>query len=397
MSENEKMNNNSVDNDQEPQIPESKKNEYSGFLKTLSTFTGDIYSLTCPSFLLSGVSTLEYGQYWADYPELFAAISKPTDEAERALAVLKWFMSTLYGSFASRKDKEKIEKKPFNPILGEQFLARWKEINGCGETVLFSEQVSHHPPISAVYLENKHAGVSANGHTGQKTHFKATSARIDVIQVGHIIVRLRDYDDKYLIMLPPLQILGLWRGAPYVELSGTSVIQSQNFNTVIEFSGKGWISGEKHTFSSVVRRNGSKDPLFTASGTWSGKSTLENHTTNEKSVFLDVGASNRASPIIEPIEKQNELESIRLWQHVAKAINEGDFSTASKLKGEIEQRQRDKVKRGEETVLQYFDWMEEDEEFLSLYDSISNKSQLENKYKEKGSWVYKKVLSKNNN
>ncbi|CAG8554581.1 13787_t:CDS:2 [Dentiscutata heterogama] len=397
MGENEKTNNNSVDNDQETKIPESSKNEYSGFLKTLSTFTGDIYSLTCPSFLLSGVSTLEYGQYWADYPELFASISKPTDEAERALAVLKWFVSTLYGSFASRKDKEKIEKKPFNPILGEQFLAKWEEINGCGETVLFSEQVSHHPPVSAIYLENKHAGVSANGHTGQKTQFRATAARIDVIQVGHIIVHLRDYDDKYLIMLPSLQILGLWRGAPYVELSGTSVIQSQNFNTVIEFSGRGWISGEKHTFSSVIRRNDSKDPLYTASGTWSGKSILENHITNEKSVFLDVGASKRASPIIEPIEKQNELESIRLWQHVANAINEGDFSTASKLKGEIEQRQREKVKRGEETVLQFFDWLEEDDEFLSLYDLINNKSHLENKYKEKGSWVYKKLLFKDNN
>ncbi|CAG8839018.1 22089_t:CDS:2, partial [Racocetra persica] len=187
-------------------------------------------------------------------------------------------------------------------------------------------------------------------------------------------------------MLPSLQILGLWRGAPYVELSGTSVIQSQNFNTVIEFTGKGWISGEKHTFSSVVRRNGSKDPLFTASGTWSGKSTLVNHMTNEKSVFLDVGAKHRATPIIEPIEKQNDLESIKLWQHVSKAINEGDFSTASKLKGEIEQRQRDKVKRGEATVLQYFDWMEEDEEFLSLYNLIGSKLNLENKHKEKGSW-----------
>jgi hypothetical protein len=54
-------NNVDKDSDAELQVPESKKNEFSGFLKTLSTFTGDIYSLTCPSFLLSGVSTLEYG------------------------------------------------------------------------------------------------------------------------------------------------------------------------------------------------------------------------------------------------------------------------------------------------------------------------------------------------
>ena len=58
-------------------------------------------------------------QYWADYPDLFADVAKPNIEIDRAVNVLRWFVSTLYGSFASRKDKEKIEKKPFNPILGK--------------------------------------------------------------------------------------------------------------------------------------------------------------------------------------------------------------------------------------------------------------------------------------
>ncbi|CAG8552505.1 9451_t:CDS:2 [Acaulospora colombiana] len=381
-----------MSDDAEITVPESKKSELSGFLKTLSTFTGDIYGLTCPSFLLSGVSTLEYGQYWADYPELFADIAKPKSEVERAVAVLKWFVSTLYGSFASRKDKDKIEKKPFNPILGEQFLARWNSRNGCGETILFSEQVSHHPPVSAIYLENSKAGVTANGHTGQKSTFRATYARIDVTQVGHIIVRTRDHPDKYLITLPSLQILGLWRGAPYVELSGISVIQSQNYNIVIEFSGKGWISGQKHTFNAVVRKNGENTPLYTVNGDWSGKSVIEKNKTKEKAEFIDIEGSKRAEPVIAPVEEQNPLESINLWQYVAKAINEGDFVTASKLKGEIEQKQRDKVKRGEKVVLQYFDYIPDDKEFLRLDELIDGKFRLGDNNKETGSWVYKKLL-----
>ena len=60
-----------------------------------------------------------YSQYWGDYPELFASISKPSKEIDRAVSVFKWYVSTLYGSFSSRKDREKIEKKPFNPILGK--------------------------------------------------------------------------------------------------------------------------------------------------------------------------------------------------------------------------------------------------------------------------------------
>ncbi|CAJ0764813.1 8850_t:CDS:2 [Entrophospora sp. SA101] len=350
---------------------ESKRTELSGFLKTLSTFTGDIYSLTCPSFLLSGVSTLEYGQYWGDYPEVFANISKPSKEVDRIINVFKWYVSTLYGSFASRKDKEKIEKKPFNPILGEQFFARWNDIDGCGETSLFSEQVSHHPPVSAFYLENKKAGVFASA--GQKTNFRPTAARIDVIQVGHILIRLRDHPEHYLITLPSLQILGLWRGSPYVEISGTSVIQSENYNVVIEFSGKGWISGEKHSFNGVVRRNGSKESLHVITGTWAGLSSLEKGDTKEKSTFFDVEDSKRATPIVTPIDEQGDLESRRLWNY-----------------GDIEQKQRDKVKNGIKSDLQYFEWHDDDQLFLSLEKLIDNKYHLDDKYREKGSWFYKK-------
>lgn len=37
------------------------------------------------------------------------------------LAVTRWFMSTLWGSYASRCTNGLTEKKPYNPILGEQF------------------------------------------------------------------------------------------------------------------------------------------------------------------------------------------------------------------------------------------------------------------------------------
>jgi hypothetical protein len=110
------------------------------------------------------------------------------------------------------------------------------------------------------------------------------------------------------------------------------VIQSDDYNIIIEFSGKGWLSGDKHTFNGVVRKNGSKEQLYIASGTWSGKSTLENCRTNEKATFLDIQGSQRAIPIIAPEEDQNALESRKLWKYVSQAIDSGDFATASRLK-----------------------------------------------------------------
>lgn len=69
------------------------------------------------------------------------------------------------------------EKKPLNPVLGEQFFGSWPApADGSrGETTLVVEQVSHHPPITAYYMENKQAGVSLNGHSGQKTSFSGGS------------------------------------------------------------------------------------------------------------------------------------------------------------------------------------------------------------------------------
>ena len=68
------------------------------------------------------------------------------------------------------------------------------------------------------------------------------------------------------------------------------------------------------------------------------------------------------------------------WQH---------YLPFSILQGEIEQRQRDKVKRGERTILQYFDWIEEDPKYLAL-DEL-NPPLEDERYRERGSWVYKKL------
>lgn len=41
-------------------VPEGQKDSLSSFVATLASFSGDLSSLTCPSFLLSSVSLLEY-------------------------------------------------------------------------------------------------------------------------------------------------------------------------------------------------------------------------------------------------------------------------------------------------------------------------------------------------
>ena len=61
--------------------------------------------------------------------------------------------------FKKKAGHVKEEKKPYNPVLGEQFFCNM------GDATCVCEQVCHHPPISAFYLEDEKAGVSLNGHS----------------------------------------------------------------------------------------------------------------------------------------------------------------------------------------------------------------------------------------
>ena len=72
---------------------------------------------------------------------------KEEEPFERMKRIVKWYLSGFY-------KKPKGLKKPYNPILGETFRCYWEHPNG-SKTFYMSEQVSHHPPISANYVTNR--------------------------------------------------------------------------------------------------------------------------------------------------------------------------------------------------------------------------------------------------
>ncbi|KAF9087478.1 glycerol ethanol, ferric requiring protein [Mortierella sp. AM989] len=320
-------------------VPAEQKDSFRSFIATLAQFSGDLSSLTCPSFLLSSVSLLEYSQYWGDHPKLFASISKGETAEDRLLNVTRWFISTLYGSYTSRSTTAGMEKKPYNPILGEQYFAKWTD-NEIGDTVLKAEQVSHHPPIMGFHLENKKAGVILEGHCGQKSRF-AIPAGIDVSQTGHVILTLPSFQEHYLITLPSLNIRGMVTGRPFVELSGTTyIVSSTGLMTTIDYSTRGYFSGERHSFKATLKPISGSTPFYTAQGVWNGISNYTDVKKNETKLFFDSESDKSVPPELAPLSEMGALESHRLWATVTNAINSKDYAGASKEKSQIEEAQR---------------------------------------------------------
>lgn len=299
---------------------------------------------------MSAQSLTEFSAYWATHPSILTAPAAEPDPAKRAALVLKWFLSTLKHQYASRSEKYGNEKKPLNPFLGELFLGTWSD--DAGETTLISEQVSHHPPVTAYCIRNNKTGIQLEGYNAQKASFKST---IIVKQIGHAVLTIpiesggKKEMEKYLITLPGLHIEGLLFGAPFVELDGqTYITSSTGYTSKIKFSGKGWVSGEKNTVSATVFPTGKEDKdkevLYSISGQWTKELTLHEGLGKKKTPLEVYDAVNTAQTELRvaSIEEQHPLETRRAWSRVAEAISKGDMDTTSVEKGKIEQAQRDK-------------------------------------------------------
>ncbi|KAI9798180.1 MAG: Oxysterol binding protein [Piccolia ochrophora] len=332
-------------------VAPQNKGSWSSFIKSISSFSGDLSSLTAPPFILSSTSLVEYSSYWAEHPSLLVAPTKEPDPAKRALLVLKWFLSTLKQQYSSRSEKLGSEKKPLNPFLGELFLGKWED--DAGTTHLVSEQVSHHPPVTAYCIWNDKHGIRLQGYNGQKASFSRT---IHVKQVGHALLHLTEpANEDYLITLPALHIEGLIYGSPFVELNkNTYITSSSGYTAKIDYSGKGWLSGKKNSFAATLYPTGKeKEVLYTIDGCWTDSFSIKEGPSGSSSKFgskkeIDsyTAKNTPTTPLkVAPLDKQDELESRRAWRDVAAAIEKGDMDKTSAAKSKIENQQRDLRKK----------------------------------------------------
>ncbi|KAG0673735.1 Oxysterol binding protein [Pichia californica] len=331
---------------------------WTSFIKSIASYNGDLSSLTAPPFILSPTSLVEYSQYWSEHvdlllePNFIKKIDNEPIELTRMIAVTKWFISTLKSQYCSRNETLGGEKKPLNPFLGEIFVGKWDDnsINkNLGETILISEQVSHHPPITAYAVENKLNNTILEGYNGVRASMSSTA--LNVKQFGHALLEFRNLNENYLITLPPLHIEGILAFSPFVELEQKSIIQSSaGYYTIIEYTGRGYFSGKKNSFKARIFKNFNdskkkENALYTISGQWSEKSTISKGSSTPSSskdeIFFDALNNKPQHLTVKSIDDQHPLESRKAWLNVANAIRIGDYDLIHSEKSKLENNQRD--------------------------------------------------------
>ena len=205
---------------------------------------------------------------------------------------------------------------------------------------------SHHPPVTAYCIWNAKYGIRLQGYNGQKASFSGTT--ISVKQVGHAILSIDKYDESYLITLPSLHIDGLISGSPYVELNKASyIVSTSGYTAKIDYSGRGWISGKKNTFKATLYRTGhEREAIYTVDGQWSEAFSIRDARNPKKEIESYVAKKVKTTELtVATVEQQDEMESRRAWQKVARAIEKGDMDATSAEKSLIENAQRDLRKK----------------------------------------------------
>ena len=256
------------------------------------------------------------------------------------MAVLINFLTSLKAQqYTGRTEAEGI-KKPINAFLGELFMADFVE--GGSRTRLISEQVSHHPPVTACHLYNKDKGISAEGYVGQKVTFSFTSG-VTINQIGHAIIHIDKYDEDHLLTLPVLNIKGILTGSPYPELSGTCYITStSDFTSKITFTGNTLGMGTKNKVEAILTSNKNPEkPLFKVSGTWNKSLLVRDCETDEEIETIDIDTLAMSELTLAPLSEQDPWESRKAWAEVIDGILEQNLKKVSEAKTRIEEAQRE--------------------------------------------------------
>ncbi|KAI2476092.1 oxysterol binding protein [Pyrenophora tritici-repentis] len=303
------------------------------------------------------------------------SIGDSDDDLGRMLGTLRfWFTKDL-------KYVKGKPCKPYNSTLGEFFRCNWKiedthptlktpksapssaanSVKGDGKTVTVSyltEQTSHHPPVSAFYVDCPEKGISARGYDQLSAKFTGTSVR--VVAGAHnlgIFINLKNRDNEDRV--PG----GILRGSLNVSVADSCFITcpKTGLKTILEYQEEGWLGRSQNKVMGVIFKYDpskdtvmkikdvpEKDVLARIEGNWQDKVyyTLGSKPYTkvpEKNLIIDLNPLDPIPKIVPPLEEQLPNESLKFWDGVTNAIVGKQYGVATTLKTEIEEKQRAKA------------------------------------------------------
>lgn len=243
-----------------------------------------------------------------------------------------------------------------------------------------TEQTSHHPPVSAFFVDCPVKGISARGFDQLSAKFTGTSIRVTpgAHNLGIFITVHSRGDEEYQLTHPAAHLGGLMRGSLSVTVADTCFITcpKSKMKVILHYLEESWLGRAQNKVLGVIYtydpQNDNKtrikdvperDVLARLEGSWTDQihftlpasrvnlsqqqtSVSIRHivnTTQEPQLLVDLNPLFPTPKIVPPESSQLPNESQRFWLAVTAAIRNKQFGQATKLKQELEERQREKA------------------------------------------------------
>ncbi|KAE9554188.1 hypothetical protein FO519_002609 [Halicephalobus sp. NKZ332] len=209
------------------ELPSHTVTKNIGILGVLKHAIGkDLSRLSIPIVFNEPLSMLQRLAEYMEYYYLLDQAGSAEDPVERIELVTAFALSTLASSNIRLS-------KPFNPLLGETFELCRPDLG----FEFVAEQVSHHPPISALFCRGKN--YELEGTVDPKVKFWGRS--IEVHPNAFMKLRILDKNETYSWQACDCTVSNIIIGKMYMSLHGQMVIKcpETDLQTIMKFRGPG--------------------------------------------------------------------------------------------------------------------------------------------------------------
>ncbi|CAA0410393.1 unnamed protein product [Arabidopsis thaliana] len=278
-----------------------------------------------------------YGEivYSFDGHDLLGECSRRDKPIERMKAMVTWYISTLRPLI--------FGLAPYNPVIGETHHVSNGHIN------VLAEQISHHPPVSALHATHEKENVDVL--LCQYFTPKFRGAYVDVEVKGKRVVKLLNHKETYEMNQPKLLMTFLpamgahWAGKIVIKCPETGLeaeLQLLSDSFLSRFTGN-----NKRAIKGKIFESSSRKQLYEISGHWDRTVTAKNIKTGQLEVIYKASENiaKLKTPIVKNLQEVSESESAVVWGEVSEGIMTNEWEKAREAKRDVEEKQRESLRK----------------------------------------------------
>ncbi|TKY54537.1 Oxysterol-binding protein-related protein 4B [Spatholobus suberectus] len=278
--------------------------------------------------------------------DLLSNLNSGQTPLDRFISVVAWSISTvrplLFGV------------APYNPTLGETHHVSKGNLN------VLLEQVSHHPPVSALHATDDKENIEMIWCHSTVPKFTGTSVEAQVH--GKRQLKLHNHGETYEMNSPNLLIRMLpvpgndWVGNVSIRCLETGLVAELNYMSQSFFG----FGANRRLIKGKIFDSLSTKILYKIEGHWDSTVTVKNTDNAEVRVIYDAKEviSGLQAPIIKDPESVWPTETALVWGELSQAILSKDWEKAREAKKIAEERQRElqreRESKGETWVPKHF-------------------------------------------